>query len=230
MTPRSPHTPRTVVPDPIDARRHRVVGWRDPRLIGGVLLVTCSVLLGSLLLARADDTTTVWGVRRTVAAGTSLSSEDLDVRRVRLSTPELRRYLAAPGSSPVGQVLQREVGEGELLPAAAVATSDITSGTQVPLAVAVADLPSSVQIGSLVDVWITAAEGERARGAAADRVATDVRVVGLSRDRDALAAESVRSVIVLVPGSLQENALGAIIGRTREGRVVLTQAQGEPRP
>lgn len=221
MTRRSEHTPQSSGPQAPVATRLTKPGWRDPRLVLGVLIVAFSVLGGAMLFARADDTTLVWGVRRALPIGTTLDAEDLESRRVKLPAADLGRYLGVKGAGPVGQVLRREVGAGELLPAAAVALDGGEVGVRVPLAVAVVDLPSSVQVGSEVDVWVT----PRDEAAPADRVLSSVRVVAISRDRDSFAPETVRSVIVLVPGTLAESSLGVFLGDTAAGRVILTQPQ-----
>lgn len=226
MTPREAHTAEGEGVQPAPATRQMVAGWRDPRLVLGVLIVAASVLIGSVVFAHADDTTMVWGVRRALPIGSTLTAGDLETRRVGLDGADLARYLRATGGGPVGQVLQREVGAGELLPAGALAAGGGEIGVRVPLAVGVADLPASVQVGTVVDVWVTGREGSAAAPERAVRAFEQVRVVAITRDRDSLAPETVRSVIVLVPGALDEQELGELIGRTASGRVILTQAQG----
>lgn len=221
MKPRSEHTPDPPTPA---ASRLPTSGWRDPRLVAGVLVVALSVLGGAVLFARADDTTVVWAVRRALPVGATVAAGDLEVRRVGLEAVDLGRYLRATGDGPVGRVLQRELGAGELLPAGALADDDIEVGVRVPLAVAVADLPSSVQVGTGVDVWVTGRDEGTA--APAERAFAEVRVVAITRDRDSFAPETVRSVVVLVPGAVQEEVLGVFLGRAAAGRVILTQAQG----
>ena len=44
------------------ATRSRPPGWRNPRLLLGIVLVAGSVVLGARLLAAADDTVAVWAV------------------------------------------------------------------------------------------------------------------------------------------------------------------------
>lgn len=212
---------------PPAALRQKVAGWRDPRLVLGVLIVAVSILIGSAVFAHADDTTTVWGARRGLPVGAMLTAGDLETRRVGLGDADLAPYLKVSGSAPAGQVLQRAVGAGELLPAGALRADGGEIGVRVPLAVGVADLPASVQVGTLVDVWVTEREGSADARERAVRAFPQVRVVAITGDRDSLAPETVRSVIVLVPGALEEATLGEFIGRTSSGRVILTETQGE---
>lgn len=228
MTPRSEHTTDTGAPVPPPATRYRLAGWRDPRLVAGVVVVALSVLGGSVLFAQADDTRLVWGVRRAVPVGAVLTPADLETRRVGIDD-EAGRYLAASGSGPVGRTLRREVGAGELLPAGALDGGEGEVGVRVPLEVAAGDVPSSVQVGTVVDVWVVPDEPGSGTPTRAVRAAEQVRVVAISREKDAFAPQSGRPVIVLVPGAPDESALGALIGAAASGRVVLTQSQAAVR-
>jgi hypothetical protein len=99
--------------------------WLDPRLIGGVLLVLLSVVVGAKVLGDADERVQVWSVTRDLGADTQLSADDLAARSVRLDDAA-RRYVSADQHLD-GLVLTRPVGNGELLPVSAVAragTSD----------------------------------------------------------------------------------------------------------
>ena len=68
MTHHRPPRPDTAVPR---APRSRRPGWRNPRLLLGLVLVAGSVVLGARLLAAADDTVGVWAVARDLPAGRS---------------------------------------------------------------------------------------------------------------------------------------------------------------
>ncbi|MFL6160271.1 MAG: hypothetical protein ACJ72D_29630 [Marmoricola sp.] len=209
------------------ARRFNPAGWRDPRLVLGVVLVAGCTVLGSVVLAAADDTVAVWAVRRDEPAGIRLERSDLVQRRVRLTGGGARRYLRVGGPDPAGRTLVREVGADELLPAAAMATSTEPSGVQVPLDLAVGDLPTTLEVGDRVDVWVVPREGEggttRAADAVARRLLEQVVVVVLPHGDDPLAPTSTRAVLLRVPA---EADLAALLGATAAGRLVLTRPQG----
>ncbi len=61
---------RTVAAVP-RATRSRRPGWRNPRLLLGIVLVAGSVVLGARLLAAADDTVAVWAVAADLPTGAS---------------------------------------------------------------------------------------------------------------------------------------------------------------
>jgi hypothetical protein len=95
--------------------------WLDPRLVAGLVLVLLSVVVGSKILADADERVRVWSVTRDLGPDTRLSSDDVAARAVRLDSVA-GRYVSADQDLE-GLVLTRPVGSGELLPLGAVARS-----------------------------------------------------------------------------------------------------------
>ncbi|MEZ0494477.1 hypothetical protein AB2L28_19740 [Kineococcus sp. TBRC 1896] len=162
--------------------------WRDPRLLVGLLLVTGSVVAGSVVVGQARDTTTVWGLGRAVGAGQRLTAADLTVVEVRLDPTTAERYV--PAEVPADAVLDgravalRGLGAGELLPRSSVGRAEELTARPVSVPVEGA-VPPGVVVGSLVDVWVVPA----AAGATA---ATDGAVPGPER---LVAAAEVASVV-----------------------------------
>ena len=140
---------------PTPATRATRPGWRDPRLWIGVAIVALSVVVGSRLLAAADDSVTVWAATTDLAAGEELDATDLESRRVRfVDAGDLDRYVSADQELPSGARLVRGVGDGELLPRAAVGSPEETDVLQLPIAVEPALVPESVRAGSVVSVYV----------------------------------------------------------------------------
>lgn len=208
---------------PRATRSHRP-GWRNPRLLLGILLVAGSVVLGGRLLAAADDTVGVWVVARDLPAGAALEDGVLERRQLRF--PDARtaaRYLLADDTLPAGATLNRPVAAGELLPRAALAEASGSGLVEVPISVGADDLPATVRQGSVVDVWVTpkvSAVGRLKVKAVA--VLTDVVVVAVPRTTDGLAPQTTRQVIVGVPASGAAD-LGTALGGLSEGRVVIAR-------
>ncbi len=94
---------------------------------------------------------------------------------------------------------------------------------EVPISVAVDDLPATVRQGSVVDVWVApkvgAVSGQRPT---AVPVLTDVVVVAVPRGSNSLAPESTRQVIVGVPAE-RADELGKALGGISDGRVVIAR-------
>jgi hypothetical protein len=137
------------LPTPVAARLGRA-RWLDPRLVGGLLLVLLSVVVGAKVLADADERVQVWSVTHDLGADTRLTTDDLAVRSVRLDNAAAR-YLSA-GQDLVGMVLTRQVGDGELLPVGAVALSG--TGDQRRVVVQVDRIGAAgLDKGRVVDVY-----------------------------------------------------------------------------
>jgi hypothetical protein len=105
------------LPTPVAHRLARP-RWLDPRLVAGLVLVLLSVVIGSKILADADERVRVWAVTHDMGADTRLTATDLSARAVRLDAAAAR-YVSADQDLD-GLVLTRPVGRGELLPIAAV--------------------------------------------------------------------------------------------------------------
>lgn len=142
-----------LTPHPAPATRATRPGWRDPRLWIGVALVAVSVVAGAQLLAAADDSVPVWSTTTDLAAGAAVTAGDLEARQVRfVDAADLDRYVAADQPLPADARLVRSVGEGELLPAAALGAAEDTGILQLPIEPAL--LPDSVGAGSVVSVYV----------------------------------------------------------------------------
>ena len=207
------------------ARRSR---WRDPRLVLGIAIVAASVLLGALLVGRADDSVLVWAARTGLRAGQPVRADDLVRARVRFADPAAaNRYLSASSTAPTGARLARDVGAGEFLPRAALTGARPDPLTEVPLSVDTGAVPATVGPGSVVDVWVTpdpAADPGRPGPVRAVRVFDDVAVVAAPRTGTSLGPSSTRQVIVGV-GAEQEAALPKAFAALAGGTVVITRKQ-----
>lgn len=144
------------VPSPNASRLARP-GWLDVRLVVGVLLVLVSVVVGARVLSAADQTTKVWVLARDLAVGSTLQEQDLARLAVRLDDTD-QRYVSAPTgvTPPVGYVLLRGLGTGELLPRAALRLPEAGEGLRdVTVPVEAGHLPPDLRAGQLVDVYVT---------------------------------------------------------------------------
>jgi hypothetical protein len=206
------------------ATRSRPPGWRNPRLLLGLVLVAASVVLGARLMATADDTVPVWAVTRDLPAGAAVTADDVESRDIRFPDEATAdAYLSATDPVPSGSRLARGVSAGELLPRVALAKGSGPALVEVPISVSSDDLPATVHQGSHVDVWVTpkvsAVEGGKLT---ATKVLDDVVVVAVPGVTDRLAPQTTRQVIVGIPeqGSSQ---IGPALGATSDGHVVIAR-------
>ncbi len=205
------------------ATRSRRPGWRNPRLLLGIVLVAGSVVLGARLLAAADDTVAVWTVARDLPTGAALEQGDLEREQIRFPDAETAdRYLAAGDDLPADATLNRPISAGELLPRAAFAEESGADLVEVPISVLSDDLPATVTQGSVVDVWVAPKVSAVGKPVKADPVLTDVVVVAVPRANEGLAPQTTRQVIVGVSKARSDD-LGAALGGLSDGRVVIAR-------
>lgn len=134
-------------------------GRRDVRLALGVGLVVLSVVLGGRLVAASGDRVAVWSLRQSLAAGTTLHDDDLVA--VPAAADTVTAYV--PQSSDVaGKTLGRDVGAGELLPAAALADAAPADRRLVTVPVDPLHAPPGLARGERVDVYVSPKDGASA--------------------------------------------------------------------
>ncbi|HEX6447471.1 MAG TPA: SAF domain-containing protein [Streptosporangiales bacterium] len=199
------------------ASRVRGPRWKDPRLVVGILLVLVSVAVGARVFTTADRTTAVWAAARDLDVGTVLTGGDVVQKRVRL-LDTASRYVAG-GQSPVGYVLTRAVGSGELLPTAAIqAPGRAHDHRLVTVAVDRDRLPPGLAGGARVDVYVT----PKSTGGAADSPAVLVvpaaNVATAPQTGGQLGAATAQVPVVL---SVPPDLVADLIDSSRHGDVDL---------
>jgi hypothetical protein len=152
------HPPRMPAPTSPPARRIRA-DRHDVRLALGVVLVLVSVVAGSRLLGAAGDRVAVWSVRSPLASGTTLRADDLVA--VQVAADGLAAYVV-DSVDVTGKPLTRDVGAGELLPAAAVGPATAADRRLVTVPVDPLHAPAGLARGERVDVYVSPKDGTSA--------------------------------------------------------------------
>ncbi len=197
------------------ARRLRQPSWLDLRLVLGLLLVLMSVVLGARALAAADTSSQVWAVSGDLAAGTTLTADDVRLVRVRLFTDAGRYLGAAP--SPAGRTLTRRLGGGELLPKAAL--TDAAPGRLVSLPVSSMHAPDSLRRGQRIDVFASSKGGGAVGTARTTRILAGVPVQAVRTPQGGLSS-GVSDYAVLV--RVAPDAAAAVIAAMRTSDIDVT--------
>jgi hypothetical protein len=136
------------------ARRLRRPGWKDPRLILGVLLVAASVAGVVGLVSSLDKTVPVWVAKEDISLGETLEHSRLEVADVRLDAVG-DKYLAADAEIEPGTMANSLIRAGELVPVRALGLSG--DSRRKPVTVELEQsLPDAVVAGRRVDVWAAA--------------------------------------------------------------------------
>lgn len=206
------------------ARRLRRPGWRDWRLLVGLLLVLVSVAGGARLVSWLDETVPVYAAARPLLPGQELAEEDLVPVAVRLEEP-LPLYLDGTEQLRPGTYALRRVAEGELVPAAALGTAAQVRDKTVTVAVDPAST-AALQVGSVVDIWVSHRDRE-AVGAAyrsPELLLSGALVAGLPQDSRALGIGVGRAAVqVVVPA---DSVAPVIASVDQEAKVTLVAAPG----
>lgn len=191
-------------------RRLRGPSWLDLRLIGGVLLVLVSVLVGSRVISAADQSVSVWAAASDLSAGTTLRAEDVQAMPVRLFDSS-SAYLQS-SADLTGQVLDRPVRAGELMPASAL--REQSDRVSIALPVPSTAVPLDLHRGQLVDVYAT---GEAADGGGVQTrlvlAAAPVQAVDGGSQGALSASSGMRQVVVSVSSDDAGQLFAAIAGR-----------------
>lgn len=209
------------------ARRLQKPGWRDARLVVGLVLVLASVALGSVVVSSADDRAPVYAARGPLVPGRPLTADDLVRVDVQLGS-RTEQYLSAGSGLAPGRFVLREVGEGELVPRRAVGSQEQVEVQPLVLSVDAGSV-AALAVGSRVDVYVNPTDPS-ATGAAKftgpELALSGVSVAGLPKTGGgglSAGAGGDRPVQVMAPSS----RIREIIGQVDAGaRVTLVAAPG----
>jgi hypothetical protein len=213
------------------AARLPTPSWLDARLVLGVVLVLLAVVAGARIFAAAGHYTAVYVARHPLVPGEHVAADDLAVGQVRFRG-EGSGYVAA-GSAPVGYVVTRYVGVGELVPVTALAARPVTAAASRLVAVPVepGHLPSDLGHGDLVDLYVTPKSGSGAKLPIPTEVVSSVPVDSYDDGSRTLSGAATASVVLAVPRDQVVDVVRAIESGTVDlVRVPATAAAQAPSP
>jgi hypothetical protein len=196
--------------------RVRTPRWLDARLVGGLVLVLAAVLIGAKVVSGAQHTRRVLALTRSLAAGATLRADDLTQVDVRLPSNQI--YLADQDKA-VGRQLNRPLGKGELLPAAALGTPDESTTISVPLQAR--DAPQ-LRRGERVEIWLSTP------ACSSVVLLADVTVQDVHAGSDAIGAGVGQDVVLTVSPQLADRVVAALADKDaviRAGVLTGTSAQ-----
>lgn len=176
------------------ARTPRRAFWGDARFLLGVLLIVASVAGVWFVVSAARQTAPAYAAARTIVPGEAITSDDL--REVDVALGTIGGAYLTPEQLGSDVVATRTIAEGELVPSAAVGDATGSRTTHVVVRSAV-EVPSSVDTGSVVEVW--AAPLEEGGDYAKPRIlVADATVVSVARD-DSMMGGGASAVELVIP-------------------------------
>jgi hypothetical protein len=210
-------------PSPQAARLGRS-RWLDPRLITGLVLVLGSVVVGTRVIAAADDRVPVLVAATDLAPGQPLTAAMVETRQVGLESTLDDLYHT--GDVGHGYVVVRPVSAGELLPRSSVAVATETDATRyVTVALPATELPVGLGPAAIVDVW--RAPPEQSDDRRAVRLLADISVTAVDTGGGGLAGSGgVARVTLAVSDDTAtdlDEAVAALVAAARDGVVYLVR-------
>jgi hypothetical protein len=201
------------VPAP-PARRLKQPSWLDGRLVVGVVLVLCSVVLGAKIVASSQSYDDVWAAARDLAPGTTIGKGDLTVVKVRFHDHG-GGYYSATGGSLVGRTTVLPLAAGELIPTAAVPAVPAADDRLVTVPVAKLHMPRGGDLrGTQVDVYVTPKADVGGVPASPRLVLANVVVADTIAD-SSLGGGSGSGVVLEVP----QQYVAAVVGAVESGAI-----------
>jgi hypothetical protein len=182
------------------SRRVRKPRWVDLRLVAGVVLVLGSLLIGARVIAAADHTERVWAAAHDLAPGIVLQPSDL--QRVAVRLPGATDGYLPVSSAVAGQILNRQIDAGELLPRSAIGPTAQGTTITIPLG---ADNAPKISSGQRITVWVSTKQCPSAT------VLADVAVQDAQASHDGgFAAGGGEDVIVRIDAQQAQRVIQAL--------------------
>lgn len=178
--------------------RLRTPRWLDVRLVAGVVLVLAAVLVGARVVSSAQHTHRVLALAHDLAAGTTLRTDDLTHVDVRLPSGQI--YADEPGKV-IGRRLNRPLGQGELIPLAALGVP--AAGTTISVPLQARDAPQ-LRRGERIEIWVST---PTCRSVV---LLSDVTVQDVHAGSDAIGAGTGQDVVLSVSRALAARVVAAL--------------------
>jgi|SRR5690625_486362 len=204
---------------PPEAPRIRRPGWRDPRLIVGILLVAISVTGVVTLIQSTDEREGYWAASTDLVPGAKVTADDFHVVQASMSESS-EQYWAAEDALPSEFLVSSTILQGELLPQRQVSETDPDGRQQVGIRVS-EDMPSAVNIGSRVDVWIAASREDGRGYDEPTKMIANAEVVGTDENTSAFAVANTTTVYLMLS---QEAVPPVLDAQANDARIALVPA------
>lgn len=207
--------------DRADAPRLKRPGWKDPRLLVGILLVLVSVAAVVFLVRQADSRIEYWAAAEDITPGAEIKEEHLTVVSANLGDVS-EGYLSADQPVPERMFAVATIRQGELLPAGGLAAQDPEQRQQVT--VQVSDVvPEHLSNGDRVDLWVAFPDDTGRGFFEPELIAVSAEVVGTSETTTAFGAGVTGNVALMLGPDEVPEILGA---QANDARMTIVPSLG----
>ena len=157
---------------------------RYQRTIAGSTILIIAFIAAILIAHEANRTVLLWSTSNELSTGAVIQQSDLKAKRALL--PENSHMYFSSSADLIGAIVAHHVGAGELIPTSAlIEKGSEVDGRYVPLEVAIHDLPTNVERGSIVDIYAIAKNASGSTGLESTAlVAVATTVIAVDRKGD----------------------------------------------
>jgi hypothetical protein len=157
---------------------------RYQRTIAGSTILIIAFIAAILIAHEANRTVLLWSTSNELSTGAVIQKSDLKAKRALL--PENSHMYFSSSADLIGAIVAHHVGAGELIPTSSlIEQGSEVDGRYVPLEVAIHDLPTNVERGSIVDIYAIAKNASGSTGLESTAlVAVATTVIAVDRKGD----------------------------------------------
>ena len=182
-----------------------------------VIISSFAVAIGLAIIS--NNRASYWIATRDLTPGHLIDSQDFTEIKGSFAR-QAQGYIPA-SQSPIGYSIAKFVAAGEYLHLSALKEGDAESSVKLlSFAVLAADLPASIKIGDLVNLYQVINDNGDGSDIPSKLIIEGVFIVELNRKGENLGGASI--VTVAIPNDFVERALNA----TRKGRMVVVANHG----
>jgi len=192
---------------------------KSPRVIVAFVLFLAALLSSFIFAVLSDRSSGYWVVSHPVAAGSLLTSSDLEL--IDASLVGNQDLYLTEDLSPIGSTTTRYIAAGEFVATSAV-TEDLQEfdAEQVPLNISASDIPATIEIGEPISIyWVPEPQGVQSLST------PELLLTGVflrSIDRKSSNFGNGLSITVSVDNSQVQRLLAG----TSNGRLVIVKSNG----
>lgn len=197
----------TVTPQVIAERMHKP-GWKDPKLLIGLLLILLSVLAVIGVMRATNKTQNYYIAAHDIKVGDEIRQEDLTLSEVRLGDSE-NLYLSADDALPDYARANQNIPAGALLQQNTVKAQD-HDGRRLATVVMDSTIASSFTTGDRVDIWVSKKKDNGTAYSEPQVVMQAAEVSGVHSEESMIGSTGKSAVQLLVT----DDALAEVLNAT----------------